>query len=89
MTGIHEQPETIARGRSGRMVIASIEFSLAPHTPFAIASTSSSVVTPNSIFWSDVGGADCVYRALVDGSQIQVVLVEVFKMAVDSGIVEF
>lgn len=35
MTGIHEQPETVSRGRSGRMVIAAVEFTYVPHIPFA------------------------------------------------------
>ena len=35
MTGIHEQPETVARGRSGRMVVASVDITLVPHSPFA------------------------------------------------------
>ena len=85
MTGIHEQPETVARGRSGRMVIATIEFTLMPHTPFAVASTSSANVEPSSIFWSDLGGADCVYRALADGSQVQEVMVDVRTHCVLSG----
>lgn len=78
MTGIHEQPETVSKGVSGRMVISSIVFDYVPHLPHAIAVSSSSPQEElNSIFWSDIGSTGTVYRALTDGMQLQPVMLEV------------
>lgn len=78
MTGIHDQPETISRGSSGRLVVSAIEFNHIPLLPYAIAVSTSALASNNeldSVYWSDIGEANGVYRSLMDGTQIQNVLI--------------
>jgi hypothetical protein len=88
MRGVHEQPETVARGASGRMVIAAVAFTYLPLAPFAVAVASPDAAEPgqgqgqDSVFWSDIGGGGAgVYRALADGTQAQGVLAESGEVA--------
>ena len=82
-TGVHLQPLTIARGRSRRAVMSKISTTSFPFVPYGVAYP----VVPSSqteevsrggtyVYWSDIG-ARRLYRCLVDGSALEVVLTDV------------